>query len=374
MSIRFREDRKKWEASVFFQGKRLRPLFESKREAQEFIRDIRLKKLTSVGIERPLLIGEAFKIYLETESRQKSVKTKKSDEWFFIIILQFFVKERKIFYLNQITLDDLERFQLWALQPQKFGPYDKNYWSDTTFARCGGLLKHFFKKMIKTGRLIKNPCEFWEVPVGESQRRRPMTHNEFYQIFEKSPEWFKPILAFIRLTGARGASAAALTWADIDFSKATLFLRSRKGGRKKMKLIPFPMYPELFNLLSLQKNNISQISTESVFIDQYEDPITAAKISTIGHRLIKACGLNGVVLYGLRHAIAVEMTEAGLSLEIVRQALGHSSLVQSSHYAKGISSTLVREAFTKIRSEMIDDETPPIGILSKSPSETDDSK
>ena len=45
MSIRFRPDRKKFEASISLRGKRIRQLFDSKKQAQEFVRDVKLKKL-----------------------------------------------------------------------------------------------------------------------------------------------------------------------------------------------------------------------------------------------------------------------------------------------------------------------------------------
>ncbi len=70
----------------------------------------------------------------------------------------------------------------------------------------------------------------------------------------------------------------------------------------------------------------------------------------------KVVKLNGVVLYGLRHAIGAELTAAGVPLEITRQAMGHSSVNQTSHYAKGIASSVVGDAFAQIRGGIKKDE------------------
>lgn len=294
-------------------------------------------------------LREAFATYLETDSAQKTIRSAKSDAYFLKIALHFLIEVRHKTLVNEVRLEDLQIFQIWLSREQKLpGEKIKEPWTDTTIEFYCRVLKKFFRKMFHTDRIRKNPCDLWRVPRGTPETRRPMTLEEFDALFTAAPDWFKPILFFIRLTGARGASVAALTWADVQFEKKTLILKSRKGGLKQMKLIPIPIYPALEEFLIGHRLFFKTVG--AVFHGPNGLPVTAQEISSEGSRLIrKVVGLSGVVLYGLRHAIGAEMTAAGVPLEITRQAMGHSSVAQTSHYAKGIASSVVGDAMNSIR-------------------------
>ncbi len=174
-----------------------------------------------------------------------------------------------------------------------------------------------------------------------------MTRDEFSKLIQiDNSGWLTRVLLFIRLTGARGASVAALKWSDIDFSTGSILMRSRKGGLKKTKTIAFPMYPELFNLMArIQRSN------EFVFLDEDLQPLSAHRISSAGHRLIKKAGLKGVVLYGLRHALATDLIEAGVPTEIARKAMGHSNLNQIQTYTQNVGLESIGKSLTLIRGD-----------------------
>jgi site-specific recombinase XerD len=311
-------------------------------------------------IEQSYSIAEEFQLFLDTDSAQKGQRSAKADEYFLGIVSFFFRTVRKIEYINQVRLEDLQLLQIWLAKRQELpGGKIKVPWADPTLEFYSRVLKKFFRKMFHVERIHRNPCTLWKVPKGSAIQRRPMTIQEFSQLHAMAPDWFKPILMFIRLTGSRGASVASLTWEDVHFDSHTLILRSRKGGLKQTKLIPIPMYPALFEFLEVErKKNPTAAPKHPVFWGPQYAPVTAQDITTEGSRLIKLVGLRGkVVLYSLRHALAAEMTAAGVPLEITRQAMGHSSINQTSHYAKGIASSVVGEAFAQIRSGIKKDET-----------------
>lgn len=300
-------------------------------------------------------LAKAFATYLETDSAQKSPRSAKSDAYFLEIALFFLETVRNKPLVSDVRLEDLQIFQIWLSKEQKYsGVRFKEAWTDTTIEFYCRVLKKFFRKMFHTDRIRKNPCDLWRVPRGTAEVRRPMSLEEFDAIHLAAPEWFKPILTFIRMTGARGASVESLVWADVQFSKHTLILKSRKGGLKQMKLIPIPMYPALYEFLEAEYRKVQKTASTNpnypVFWGPLGVAVTAQEISSEGSRLIlKVVKLSGVVLYGLRHAIGAEMTAAGIPLEITRQAMGHSSVAQTSHYAKGIASSVVRDAMNSIR-------------------------
>ncbi len=302
----------------------------------------------------PYALSEGFATYLETDSAQKSPKGANADKYFLEIALEFFQDVRNKTHVAEVRLEDLQVFQIWLGREQMLASFRvKEPWSDTTVEYYCRILKKFFRKMHHTDRILKNPCELWKVPRGTPEERRPMTAEEFELIYAAAPEWFRGPLKCIRLTGARGASLAMLTWADVHFEKRTLILKSRKGGLKKLKTIPLPMYPALYEFMRGESMKQAVRPTDPVFWGPRGLAITAQEISSEGSRLIrKVVRLNGVVLYGLRHALGVEMTAAGIPLEITRQAMGHSSVAQTSHYAKGIASSVVSDAMNSIRGMM----------------------
>jgi site-specific recombinase XerD len=288
-------------------------------------------------------LASEFQLYLQTDSAQKTPRSAKADAYFLGIALHFFEKIQNKTLVSQIRLEDLQIFQTWLAKEKS--------WSDTTIEYYCRVLKKFFRKMFHLERIRKNPCDLWKVPRGTTEARLPMSLEEFEKIHAAAPDWFKPILIFIRMTGARGASVASLTWADVHFDSETLILRSKKGGLKQTKLIPIPMYQALFDFLDAESWKVPFVDPKNpLFFGPKGTPVTAQEISSEGSRLIKLVGLRGkVVLYGLRHAIGAEMTAAGIPLEITRQAMGHSSVTQTSHYAKGIASSVVKDAMNSIR-------------------------
>ncbi len=346
MGVRFRKETGKWEVCIYRGGKRSRMSFALKKDAVDFERAARLELLGFAGIIKPLTFGSAFQDYLSTRSARKVRASQIADARMLGLAQHFFEVERGLSLVSQVRVEDLELFMLWLAPARQAGLISKEPWSDTTIARCMILVKSVFKKLFITDRLAKNPAAYVSVPRGTSRRRRPMTAEEFERIVSIAPDWYKPVLLFLRLTGARPASAAALTWSDVDFSMASLLLRSKKGAANSEKIISFPMYPELMALMAKLAN---ARTSEHVFLDRRAHPVTSMNISAHGSRLIKRAGLKGVVLYGLRHAMAVDMTRAGVSMEIIRQVLGHSNIEQTSVYARGIETDALRQSLKLIR-------------------------
>lgn len=352
--VKFIKERNRWEATVYVGGRRIRTYHGTKKEAADFKReakrDATFKKFGMSGIKRPYPLAAAFASFLETNSAQKTERSKDADERLFNITRHYLETCRNIKHVGDVRLEDLELLAIWLEKEQSFGGQIKEPWSASTIWNKSLVLKKFFRKMLHTDRISKNPAEFWKVPRGTTERRRAMSKEEYLAIFDLAPAWFRPILAFMRLTGARGASVASLTWSDIDFEGQQLRLRSRKGGLKREKTIELPIYPALNDLLSwVQNSGTLSRGNDPVFMGPKGFPVTAQEISTAGHTLIRKSGIDGVVLYGLRHAIAVEMTAAGINLEIVRQTMGHSTIRETAHYASGISKNVVSDALKQIR-------------------------
>lgn len=349
----------KWQVSFSLNGKRLRRNFESKAKAQTFADQVRFEKIGLSGIQEKYSIKEAFANYLEIDSKQKIGKSQKSDERFLKIATHFF-KERQRSLVEEIRVEDLQHFEMWLGEPQKCGPIVKPKWSQTSIARQCKVLKTIMKKAFHTGKIGRNPAEVWRIRGGNSAKRRPMTMAEFKIIYDLAPEWYKPILRTLALTGVRPVALADLKWSDINWDKATVRISSRKGGSLKMKTILIPMLPELAKLLAIESQKITwrqaegtQPISEFVF-ERMGEPISAQLISKTGSRLISRAGLSGVVLYGLRHALATDLLEAGVDSEIARRILGHSDLRMLQEYTSHLGTGELNKAMQLVRGAPVD--------------------
>ncbi len=347
MGVKFRKDREKWQGCVVLNGKLTRRLFKTKRDAEIFVHESKEQRRMS-GIQRESTISGAFTSYLETESAQKTRSSAESDKRLLMLAEIYFSRILPSKEISEIKLEHLQKFQLWLTQDTEF----KKPWSATTIAKGCKVLKSVFRKLEMTDQIVKNPCRFWRIPRGQKKVRRPMTQGEFAKIYSIAPDWYRPILLTLRFTGARGASIADLKWADVDFSNARLSLSSRKGGRDQMKTIIIPLFPELMDVFARQRNLDIRADYRDhgyVFVGENWAPVNAKLISRIGFKLIRQAGLTGVVLYGLRHALATDLLEAGVSTDTARRLMGHSDDSQLKEYTSTLGIQHLETALISIR-------------------------
>lgn len=333
----------KWQVSISIAGKRIRRNFQSKAKAESFEDQARFEKLGMSGIQQKYSIKESFANYLEIDSSQNVYASKRSDIRF-LCIAEFFLKSRQLTFLEDIRVEDLQHFEMWLGQPQRCGSIMKPKWSQASIVRYCKVLKAILKKAFQTGNIPKNPADIWKLKIGYVERRRPMTMAEFQKILSIAPDWYGPVLRTMALTGMRPVAIADLTWDDLDFERATIRVISRKGSSKKHKVTFIPMLPELQNLLLKKWNSLVQHEpTRSIFGTK------AQIISKTGSRLIKKAGLKGVVLYGLRHALATDLLAAGVDSDIARRILGHSDLRMLQEYTSYLGTEPLAKALEMVR-------------------------
>ena len=306
------------------------------------------------GIDSDSATLEAeFKLYLATDSAQKSAHSAKGDAYFLGVALYFFTTERQKTLISQIRLEDLQLFQLWVAKEQKIPGKrkKKKIWGDTTVEFYCRILKKFFRKMHDTDRIAKDPCRLWKVPRGTPMERRPLTNEEVRRIYAAAPDWFRSVFRFMNFTGARGKSIEMLTWEDVDFELRRVVLKSRKGGLKKMKLIPHDMFDAFYAFMEGESWKVPE-ARGPVFWGPKGTGVTAQQISSEGSRLIrKVLKIDDptAVTYGIRHKYVTDLLESGASLEVTARAVGHSSVTQTSAYAKKLNLKVVGQAVANIR-------------------------
>lgn len=298
----------------------------------------------NLGDDSNYTIAAAFATYLLTNSPKKTSASQKIDRRV-LAIAQHFFQKHGLSLVSEVRVEHLEQFEIWAGEPQQCGDFSKDAWSQASILRHGKTIKTIFRKAFLTGRIARDPAALWKLSSADpSVRRRPMTDQEFDRLLEIAPDWYKPVLRILAATGARGSSIARLKWVDVDFDNAVMFLTSRKGGAKREKRNPFPIYPGLRDIMM----QIPRLQNDFVFLKD-GNPITKEMISMTGHKLIRRANFEGVVLYGLRHKFATDLLRAGTSTEIARRLLGHSNERMLKEYSQHLGIDALDRAVSSIR-------------------------
>jgi site-specific recombinase XerD len=332
MSIRYRPDREKWELAIVVEGKRKRLLFDTKSEASSYCVDGRRGQTFSDTSS--ITIEDAIKIYSRDVSSAKTSTSRKNERLYFNLMYHF-LTGKKLEQLHEIKYGHMLALQNWLLTPKTLD--EKSYkWSNATVNRAFNSIKDFFVFFVRDGKIPSSPCTHLAQLQCEDNSRRPMTFSDFKLAFEKAPHWFRPTMLFIRLTASAPSSVARLKWDDVNFEDREIVITRRKGAKGKWRRIHQPMTDELYELLKSQP-----LAHSHVFSNEHGEPLSADWCSDVGNRAIRAAGLApDMVLYCIRHSLASDLTDANVSLEVVRQLMGHSNIRTTQGYAKPKTETL----------------------------------
>lgn len=341
MSVTFRKDRNKWQASWGSGPERQRPLFDSKREADAWVASCKTSGADAITID------DAIKIYFGDVSPTKSRSSESNEKRYFNLMFHFLTRVRNKVYLRDVKYSDMVSFQKWLGEPRVYDGKPMN-WAPATVNRAFNSIKDLFVYFVRDEKIPSSPCDYLGQLQHEENSRRPMTADEFALAFKAAPEWFKPAMGFIHLTASAPSSVARFKKSDINFDKNEIVITRRKGAKGRWRRITQPMTEALRHLLE----NLPAAKHGFVFSNEAGEPLTAEWCSRVGNRAIKAAGLDGVVLYCARHALASDLTDANVSLEVVRQLMGHSNIRTTQRYAKPKQETLAN-ALKLVRDENV---------------------
>ena len=171
-----------------------------------------------------------------------------------------------------------------------------------------------------------------------------------------------PMAEFALASGWRVAEVHALRWADIDMTARTV--RSKiKGG----DVIERPMTGAMLALIASQPRVCPQVFTYEAQASRAAHKAKDGRkraarkkgerypFSRSGWRkpwvaALKAAGIEGLTFHTLRHTRGRRMTAAGVSLQVIAEALGHRNVKTTMKYASANADDVRRglEASEKI--------------------------
>lgn len=202
-------------------------------------------------------------------------------------------------------------------------------------------IKLFFIYWQRLERIEVHPMSALVFPRKKGKVRVTLTESEIKQLYEVSTTRISnAILSIYYGCGLRRSEGMALNIRDISFKQNLLYVREGKGAKRRVVPMSDQVAKHLKDYYLKERNQCITVKTKGTHEQAFllSSAGTRMSTTTISKRLkelLKRAELDETIsLHNLRHSIATHLLNRGMSLEYVRDFLGHSSLETTQIYTK----------------------------------------
>jgi integrase/recombinase XerD len=193
-------------------------------------------------------------------------------------------------------------------------------------------LKLFFNWLQELRMIEEHPMSALHFEKPTSKAHEVLTHEGITSLYEAC-ETLKErsILHVYYGCGLRRNEGVKLNVSDIHFRSKMLYVREGKGGKSRAVPMTEKISEEL-KTYCYQERKAKQ-NELSFFVNQFGTRLHGQDANIVLKKLCKAARINKIIsLHSLRHSIATHLLEGGLSVEYVREFLGHVNLETTQRY------------------------------------------
>ena len=207
---------------------------------------------------------------------------------------------------------------------------EKRY-SEESVRKTLMFIKQVFRWAYSNGFITHNPtADIKYLRKRRSRRIRWFTKEELQKIFKLADQLYPhlaPAFKFMYYTGLRLSELITLQWQDIDFKNAVLRVMDSKTPKGIRRI---PLNKEALKIL----NNLPRYEgNEFVFASphggSWHGDVLTKRFATI----LRKAGIKDASLHTLRHTFASHLAMAGVPLDVIRDLLGHGSVLITEIYA-----------------------------------------
>lgn len=198
-------------------------------------------------------------------------------------------------------------------------------------------IRLFFEYLQRIGKIKRNPYTL-KVKSPIRNQRGILTQEEIKTLYKTTQNIEETILLHLCYgCGLRRSEAQDLNIKDVNFEQKLLFIRKGKG--KKRRVIPLTEKITT-DLQDYYKQNefYRNENQESFLINIQGNRITGTTIYETFKKLLQKTKINtsdkNICLHSLRHSIATHLLENEMSIEMVRNFLGHQNLKTTQIYTR----------------------------------------
>lgn len=228
--------------------------------------------------------------------------------------------------IRDLTLQDLEKFiiHLQTKVLKGWRVYFKNYKAMFTRAVVLGYVKENLFNRIKA----KRSQELKVTTVNSDEMQLIKKHIKNKNVSD--------VVSLAFLTGLRISEAIYLSWQCVNFNERTIIIGSEEFTTKTRRQRIIPMTDEVHSLLVSRYPKIFSAGMNYVFAKKDGQHFTANYISHRFKRAVRKAGISEqITFHSLRHSCASNLIQRGCSIYLVKELLGHTSVVTTEIYAKG---------------------------------------
>lgn len=197
-------------------------------------------------------------------------------------------------------------------------------------------IKIYFEYLERTKTIKRNPYNL-KVKQTTKTERIIFTQEEIKILYKTCENLLETnILNLCYGCGLRRNEVELLTIKDINFEQKLLFIRKGKGRKRRVIPITESVVKDLKNYTNYTEIYRKE-TTKSFLINDLGNPIIGNTIYTTFKRILKRTTIlepQNYCLHSLRHSIATHLLENEMSIEMVRDFLGHSQLVTTQIYTR----------------------------------------
>jgi len=153
------------------------------------------------------------------------------------------------------------------------------------------------------------------------------------------------IVELLARTGIRKSELLGLTVDAVVQIGSAYWLRIPVGKLHNDRYIP--LHPQLKQMLDdwITHHRPTGLRTDRLLVERNR-PLTALRVSTALDRLSDEAGIGHVTAHQLRHTLATQAINRGMSLDAIAALLGHKTLAMTMIYARIADKTVAEEYFS----------------------------
>jgi len=195
-------------------------------------------------------------------------------------------------------------------------------------------LRVFFNWLEQLQAIEENPMSSLEFSQPRHEQRTILTQAEIktlYEVCDTLKE--RAILHLFYGCGLRRREGEKLNVNDVQFRRKVLYVREGKGSKSRIVPLSETISEDLKAYLFLERK--ARYGEQAFIINKREMRMRGDGFNKVLKELQQRTTINKVVsLHSLRHSIATHLLEQGVSIEHVRDFLGHQHLESTQVYTR----------------------------------------
>lgn len=196
-------------------------------------------------------------------------------------------------------------------------------------------VRAFFKHLIRTGRLVKNPAELVSTPKKEKKVPYHLSIDEVTALVEtpREPDILslrdRAILETLYSCGVRVSELTGLNVGGIDLEDGTARVL---GKGSKERIVPVGSVARAALSRYLDARNHPPLDAP-LFINARGGRLTSRSVRrVVDKHILRIAAMRKISPHTLRHTFATHLLEGGADLRAIQELLGHASLSTTQKY------------------------------------------